>query len=1062
MKFPFRVLSIIISMVFLTIILLVFVDFKDSIDVHPRNWDFQEQVRKTVKGDIQECRFADNVIPSKGIDTHVLFDKVHKQDASMIEPETKGGNEKVTVFLVPHSHTDPGWLMTVDEYYKELTKNILDNLVIKMAQYPDVKFVWGETVFLAIWWKDITEEVKEKFKALVHSGRVEIINGGWVAPDEAVTHYYAIIDQLMEGHQWVEKYLGVKAKVGWSPDPFGYSATMPYLLNRAGMQDMVILRIHDHIKQRLRRERNLETHWRQPWDLHTNSTDTFCHIMPYILYNFKYSCGPIPYVCNKFDFRKVPGKNGDNQPPSLGKDNIAGYAKMLAGAFRQKAQVFRHNAVFHAMGDDFRYDTALEWDEQIANYTMLKDHINQQKDWNMEVKFGTLTDYFNAIKQTERNKQLRGKFPVLHGDFFPYLDMGSSYWTGFYTTRPFWKQLGREVEGNLRTAEILNSLAVGYTSMYGRPYNADANLKSLSEARLHLATFQHHDAITGTSKPHTVKDYERRLWRAKRLSHKVSSSAAAYLFSKGKVAPLDLPAHYLYPDDGRSDDSPLQLKTPINTQDSLAKVCVFNPVPKIRHELIRLVVNNTDVTVFDINEEPVMSQISPVWENRTTVSNHKFELLFYTTLPPLGMVTFTIRPILNNRYTKKAKLSCTKPTLKECAISPGKFFISLTPNPNRIEIKNSHFVATFDGKGALTTLRNSGAKKTLIISPSFLQYDSAGSGAYIFYPSQKHSSLFMEPDTVVHVEGALLSEMRMAQGILEHSVRVFHTNNTQGAALEIENCLDMTGTKNNKEIFMRFETTVKNKDVMFTDSNGYQMILRKRKDSFNIAGNFFPMATMCYIEDDWMRLSVLAGQPHGVASLKQGLLDVMLDRKLFSDDYRGLEEGVVDNRKTRTTFLLLLEQNKRIYDNDDDEDAKVLSYPSLLGTTLTDYLLRPVTNFIVHEPLALLQTFFPLRSPLPCDVDIVNLKTLVDKVNDHLDVVLILHRRGFQCYFETSDINCPMTGGDVSLNGMFESMKITSMKEVTLSLMYEKRARDPNEHVHLHPMEIVTYRLQFV
>ena len=111
---------------------------------------------------------------------------------------------------------------------------------------------------MAMWWAEQDHPTQENVRNLIKRGQLEIVTGGWVMNDEANSFYFAMVEQLILGHEWLHLNLKYKPNNGWAIDPFGLSPTMAYILKRSGMDNMLIHRAHYSVKKHLARGKNLE------------------------------------------------------------------------------------------------------------------------------------------------------------------------------------------------------------------------------------------------------------------------------------------------------------------------------------------------------------------------------------------------------------------------------------------------------------------------------------------------------------------------------------------------------------------------------------------------------------------------------------------------------------------------------------------------------------------------------------------------------------------------------------------------------------------------------------
>lgn len=264
------------------------------------------------------------------------------------------------------------------------------------------------------------------------------------------------------------------------------------------------------------------------------------------------------------------------------------------------------------------------------------------------------------------------------------------------------------------------------------------------------------------------------------------------------------------------------------------------------------------------------------------------ELIFFAkSIPPLGYQSF---------YVRKPENSSSD--LPE---------VHLVKRRSIVTIGNQLIRANFDSNGYLASLEKDG--KSTIISQEFFFYQSEtgnnrefvnrSSGAYIFRPKSNEALVFGSTVDLKVVRGNLVQEVHQKiNDWITQIVRIYQDQ----SHIEFEWLIGSIPVDDyiGKEIITRYTTGIASDGIFYTDSNGREMIKRKRnhRDTWNVkiqesvAGNYYPVTTRMALEDDSTRISVITDRAQGGSSIKDGSLELMLHRRTLHDDAFGVEEAL--------------------------------------------------------------------------------------------------------------------------------------------------------------------------
>ena len=135
---------------------------------------------------------------------------------------------------VGHAHIDTAWLWPVRETVRKCARTFASQLAL-IEKYPDYVFGASQPQHYQFV-KDNYPELYARVKQAVADGRWEPQGGMWVEADCNVPSGESLIRQILYGKNFFKDEFGVEVDNLWLPDVFGYSANLPQIMAKSGIE----------------------------------------------------------------------------------------------------------------------------------------------------------------------------------------------------------------------------------------------------------------------------------------------------------------------------------------------------------------------------------------------------------------------------------------------------------------------------------------------------------------------------------------------------------------------------------------------------------------------------------------------------------------------------------------------------------------------------------------------------------------------------------------------------------------------------------------------------------
>ena len=147
---------------------------------------------------------------------------------------------KYKFYMIGHGHIDPVWLWRWSEGVSVVLSTFRSALD-RMNESSEMVFTCSSAQ-LYQWVAENDPQMLNEIRERVKEGRWNIVGGWWIEPDMNIPSGEAMVRQGLYGQLTFQRLLGCRATVGFNPDSFGHTSTLPQILKQQGMDNYVFMR----------------------------------------------------------------------------------------------------------------------------------------------------------------------------------------------------------------------------------------------------------------------------------------------------------------------------------------------------------------------------------------------------------------------------------------------------------------------------------------------------------------------------------------------------------------------------------------------------------------------------------------------------------------------------------------------------------------------------------------------------------------------------------------------------------------------------------------------------